>query len=92
MLKKGKIYCIKDYLHVSGLLSDDCYFYEGHIYELFDNSKNDNYLTLSIFDDDNNRLNFHHESPLFLYDLPEYFISLSESRKLKLERLVDVKY
>lgn len=79
-MKAGdKLYCTKKFNF--GIFI----FKKGKIYDLLEN-KDDTDLNVCLIDEKSKKLTFHDESPLFK-QLPQHFILLQESRKLKLNKL-----
>lgn len=76
----GTVYCIKDYreLYV-------CNFFKEKTYNVI----NSNDFTLSIVDNEGKTLRFNKNSPFNKYTVSNYFISLKEHRKIKLQKIYE---
>lgn len=78
MIKVGQAFCIKDYRELWV-----CDFFKGRTYNVVEIDS----FTIAIVDNEGKTLKFNKWSPFNEYTIPNYFVSLKEHRKLKLEKL-----
>lgn len=86
-MKKGKIYCIKDYSEIT----NNFYFKKNKTYKFENTTVHYSFscrtVHIILFDENNNALRFNIYSPFAKDIFPYHFKTEKEIRKIKLEKL-----